>query len=138
MSAELIKADLKPTRYWIFQATQSDYNLEKHLVPEERVDWKLLRLEEKVAEGDVVYFWLAGSEEAILGWGVVEGEPYANPEDSGHHRVPVRYQVKLSNPLTRTMLKKDRWLARRITGSRRRWACCTATSHCTRRWRHCP
>jgi hypothetical protein len=69
--------------------------------------WRLLRLADKVASGDVVYLWQAAREEAVLGWGAVEGEPYPDPSDPRNFRVPVRYENRLSEPLTRTALRDD-------------------------------
>ena len=66
----------RPTRYWIFQAKREVYSLVDLLQAGEAERWRLLRFEKKLRIGDPIYFWQAGSEEAILGWGVVEGEPY--------------------------------------------------------------
>ena len=100
----------RPTRYWIFQAKREVYSLVDLLQAGEAERWRLLRFEKKLRIGDPIYFWQAGSEEAILGWGVVEGEPYIDTDNPKQHRVPVRYKVRLSEPLTRTALQNDQWL----------------------------
>lgn len=97
----------RPRRYWIFQARPDEFPL-ADLLERGRVDqWRLLRFVDRVGYGDVVYLWQAAREEAILGWGLVEGDSYADPSDPRHYRVPVRYQNRLREPLTRTVLRND-------------------------------
>ena len=61
-------------RCWIFQGEPSRFDLEKGLIPEKSDIWTVNRFQQLIKRGDIVYFWRAGDEAGIYGWGEVTGK----------------------------------------------------------------
>jgi hypothetical protein len=76
---------------FIFQAVPSRYDLRTELVPGRRVCWLASRYLEQMAQGEIVYFWLAGEPavRGVYGWGVISG--LAPQAVDGEYRIQVEY-----------------------------------------------
>ena len=96
-------------RYWIFQGRSDVYDLEQGLIPGETEPWTLNRSRTQVHPGDVVYFWRAGRQASLMGWGTVTGEPHqedlvTKSSKGGGWRVDVTYETRFEKPIPREAL----------------------------------
>jgi len=82
--------------YWIFQAVPERYDLRERLVAGEKVTWYATRYRSYMSAGDIVFFWLAGSDSirGIYGWGKLTSSPYMKSEWESYG-VDVQYEKRL-------------------------------------------
>lgn len=93
-------------RYWIFQAVPKRYRLAEKMsqLPSER--WVVTRYMGEISAGDVVYFWQAGKQAGLHGWGYVRSpEPY--PVPGGDHRVEVSYDIQFQPPIPKRLIQEE-------------------------------
>jgi len=92
--------------YWIFQAVSDRYDLRAELVEGRKVTWYATRYRSYMAPGDLVFFWLGGSEDirGIYGWGKLTSPPYAKPEWASYG-VDVEYAKRLRAHLSAQEIK---------------------------------
>ncbi len=93
--------------YWIFQSKPEKYDLRDpaNLVPGKTDTWKASRYRAKMAEGDLVFFWMSGGPEirGIYGWGYILSAP--KPE-GGSHGVEVKYDTRLKSHVPVSKVKE--------------------------------
>jgi SIR2-like domain/EVE domain/AAA domain len=92
--------------YWIFQSNVDQQDLRTRL-QEGKEDTRLAsRYRQQMSEGDLVFFWLSGSERirGIYGWGMLSASPELSEE--GQYRVRVRYHKRLNNHLAVKKMKR--------------------------------
>jgi hypothetical protein len=56
--------------------------------------------------GDLVFFWMAGADRGIYGWGHLTSAPYIKP-DWDAHGVDVRYDYKFERPIRWDDISED-------------------------------
>jgi EVE domain len=86
--------------YWIFQSVVEQQDL-RHRLQEGKGDTRLAsRYRQQMSAGDLVFFWLGGSDDirGIYGWGKLLSDPEFN-DDRQEYRVRVRYDKRLTNHL---------------------------------------
>lgn len=103
--------------YWIFQSVPDRFDLQdpKNLVDGRRITWLASRYRDRMAPGDLVFFWMAGEKEirGIYGWGRLASGAYEDAEDKAFavdaicerrllHHLPVG-QI-MDHPVLRNML----------------------------------
>ena len=77
----------EPKRYWIFQSKPERFNLRRRLVEGKRVHWDVTRFQNVIDDQDLVFFWGAGDEAGLYGWGTVDGPIKTN--NKGEHKIAV-------------------------------------------------
>lgn len=94
--------------YWIFQSTPDRYDLRNdNIIIKNKTDiWYATRYRDRMAIGEIVFFWLSGDEsiKGIYGKGEIVSLPYKK-ENWGTYGINVRYEKKLSNPISVQMKK---------------------------------
>lgn len=93
-------------RYWVFLGKPERYDLETELVAGASEQWPLNRFRDQVGPGDIVYFWRAGRQSGLVGWGEVSGAPKSSSakeknKEGTESWVPVTYRVRFAERITR-------------------------------------
>lgn len=91
-------------KYWIFQAVPERYNLLKALQNQKSEHWLVTRYWSQMSKGDIVYFWEAGKNAALHGWGNLLSSDTII-DSSGDNRIVVSYQVQLKPPIPKSQLQ---------------------------------
>ena len=92
--------------YWIFQAVVEQQDLRERL-QEGKEDTRLAsRYRQQMSVGDLVFFWLGGSDDirGIYGWGELLSGPEFK-DDRQEYRVRVRYKKRLRNHLSASQIR---------------------------------
>lgn len=92
--------------YWIFQSVVEQQDLRERL-QEGKEDTRLAsRYRQQMSVGDLVFFWLGGSDDirGIYGWGKLLSGPEFS-DDRQEYRVRVRYNKRLKNHLSVSQLR---------------------------------
>ena len=92
--------------YWIFQSVVEQQDLRESL-QEGKEDTRLAsRYRQQMSVGDLVFFWLGGSDEirGVYGWGELLSKPEFK-DDRQEYRVRVRYNKRLSTHLSVSQIR---------------------------------
>lgn len=94
--------------YWIFQSVPERYDLREEANLHEGMEgwWHATRYRTRMTTGDLVYFWMGGSESTrgIYGWGTISSEPF---EEGGGYRVGIRIAKRLPNHIRVDSIRKN-------------------------------
>ena len=105
------KKSLSSTSF-IFQSIPERYDLRQKLVPQTQDTWYATRYRNKMEEGDIVFFWMAGDRRfrGLHGWGKLISKPYLkNNWDT--YGIDVEYLVKFKKPITSSLVQKNEELS---------------------------
>jgi hypothetical protein len=91
---------------FIFQSVPARYNLRVAIEPGKRDTWYATRYRGEMHPGNPVFFWMAGAERGLYGWGHIDSEPYLR-SDWNSHGVDVIYDVKFIRPILAESLRAD-------------------------------
>jgi predicted RNA-binding protein with PUA-like domain len=94
--------------YWIFQSVPERYDLREETNLHEGLEgsWNATRYRTRMAKGDLIYFWMGGSESerGIYGWGTISSEPF---ENNGEYRVGIRVSKRLPKHIQIDSIRKN-------------------------------
>ncbi len=89
--AASLNPDTATRHFWLFQYKE-DLEVNREVTeakPGAVINWKLTAHKTRVQPGDVVFFWCAGTNGGLSGWGEIAGTPIKEPDDT-FERIPVR------------------------------------------------
>jgi len=94
--------------YWIFQSVPERYDLREEANLHDGLEgwWHATRYRTRMSPGDLVYFWMGGSESirGIYGWGRISSAPY---EKGSGFRVEVRVAKRLPNHIPIELIRSN-------------------------------
>ena len=74
--------DIRWRRYWIYQGIPDRFDVKTRLKRGKVEPWTLTRFKDITTSGDIVFYWSAGDDAGIYGWGEIVGSEIAQKKTS--------------------------------------------------------